>query len=271
MKHYFITYGDDNYTKSKKRILAEAKATGKFDELYAFGPENLMKETLTNPLMQYKRGGGYWIWKADIVLQTLKKMEYGDILVYVDSGCSLFKSDEWDKYFSSLHSKKMLVFRINSIVKSYTKKSLLEKFESNGKYFANYYQLAAGVFFVKKTNETIKFFKEWRDQLTLENVLDVSEEELKYQKKEFVEHRHDQSVFTCLVYRHTPEGWIDVRWNNFDKKIKGQAIWVSRYSDNEDRSKGELKGVKLIAKRYCILPSRSIRQYLLGVLNTMSL
>ena len=31
-----------------------------------------------------KRGGGYWIWKFDIILNKLKQINNGDFLVYID-------------------------------------------------------------------------------------------------------------------------------------------------------------------------------------------
>ena len=39
-----------------------------------------------------KRGGGYWIWKLDIIKQAFSKIKENDIIVYLDSGCTLNKS-----------------------------------------------------------------------------------------------------------------------------------------------------------------------------------
>ena len=46
--------------------------------------EIALKNYLKNP-----RGSGYWIWKSQIILQTLEKMEKNDMLIYIDSGSTL--------------------------------------------------------------------------------------------------------------------------------------------------------------------------------------
>jgi hypothetical protein len=50
-------------------------------------------------LFSYKRGGGYYCWKADILLQQLDKSNEGDIIVYCDAGCTVEKSGR-DLFFS---------------------------------------------------------------------------------------------------------------------------------------------------------------------------
>lgn len=124
MRRYFITYGNKAYSDSKKRILDEALHTGVFDETFAYGPEDLSLSTLKSPLMQYQRGGGYWIWKPDIIFKTLSRTGNDDIVVYADSGCSLFPSVEWDDYFKLLEKYDILVFRLNCINKNIRRKRL---------------------------------------------------------------------------------------------------------------------------------------------------
>ena len=59
----FISYGDIVFQKSLKRIVKEAKSLKIFDKVIAYTPTDLPKEIMQSPLMQYKRGGGYWLWK----------------------------------------------------------------------------------------------------------------------------------------------------------------------------------------------------------------
>ena len=35
------------------------------------------------------RGFGYWIWKPQVILQSLRMMDKGDVLLYADAGCVL--------------------------------------------------------------------------------------------------------------------------------------------------------------------------------------
>jgi hypothetical protein len=49
----------------------------------AIGPADLMaefKKKFEN-LLKLPHGGGYWIWKYDVIEQTLEEMKEGDFLV----------------------------------------------------------------------------------------------------------------------------------------------------------------------------------------------
>ena len=62
---HFITYGNKNFEKSKKRIATEAKNTGWFKSIMAFGPKDIAPAFSNEfkDILKMKRGGGYWIWK----------------------------------------------------------------------------------------------------------------------------------------------------------------------------------------------------------------
>jgi hypothetical protein len=93
---HFRTYADERFVKSKRRILQEANETGWFKTVQGLGPEDL-SESFRNrfrEILELKRGGGYWIWKYAVIEQTLKEMEDGDFLVYLDAGSSINKGGE---------------------------------------------------------------------------------------------------------------------------------------------------------------------------------
>ena len=73
-----------------KRIGNQALKLGIFDEVLLFTPDKLPGYIKSSPLMQYKRGGGYWIWKSAIMWETLQMYDEGTFVVYADAGCSLF-------------------------------------------------------------------------------------------------------------------------------------------------------------------------------------
>ncbi|WP_233904163.1 hypothetical protein [Segatella copri] len=270
MRRYFITYGNKAYSDSKKRILDEALQTGVFDETSAYGPEDLSASTLKSPLMQYQRGGGYWIWKPDIIYQTLSRTDNDDIVVYADSGCSLFPSIEWDDYFGLLGKYDILVFRLNCINKKYTKKKVIDDYiPINGKWWGSYYQIAATVIILKKTAFSVSFINEWKRLCTFDNIFDVSVDEKICQCHGFVEHRHDQSILTALVYKYFRSGKIHISWNHFENRDKGQCIWSSRISNDGQRNhKTEMNGGKMLLKKYILQPIRTFRQKIYEFINS---
>lgn len=271
MKKYFITYGNELYSKSKERIIEQAKGTGEFDVLKAYNPSDLTEQTLNNPLIKEVKGGGFWIWKPDIIYQTLGEMDNGDILVYLDAGSTLSPSKEWDYYFKLLDNYEMIAFRINNKVGQYTKRSLLNKFKIyNGKYWHQYYQIQAQII-LRKSDNTMNFIKEWMEACTYDNIFDVSKGDLKKQLPGFIAHRHDQSLYTALVYKYLNEGWIKVIWNRSNKRYYDQAFWSSRMSDVDIRNSGTTNKYRRILSRFILNPLRSFKQYFWQYINKITM
>ncbi len=91
MKTWLVTFADGAaYTST--RLVAQARASGYFDEIRAWGPADFdptfwrtHRAFLFNP----QRGYGLWVWKFYFAQRVLKEMRRGDVLVYMDSGSTL--------------------------------------------------------------------------------------------------------------------------------------------------------------------------------------
>jgi hypothetical protein len=88
---HFITFANENYKRAKHRLLYEARCTGWFHSVTGYGPSDLKWPFRQHfeAILKQKRGGGYWIWKLPIFEQSLERMDDGDFLVYLDSGCEI--------------------------------------------------------------------------------------------------------------------------------------------------------------------------------------
>ena len=66
---HFITYADHKYEKSRKRILNEAEKFGVFKTIKGYTPNDLTFEFSNKfrDVLCLPRGGGFWIWKYDIM------------------------------------------------------------------------------------------------------------------------------------------------------------------------------------------------------------
>ena len=42
----------------------------------------------------YPKGFGYWIWKPRIVNDNIRKIDVGDILIYLDCRCNIYKNKD---------------------------------------------------------------------------------------------------------------------------------------------------------------------------------
>jgi len=91
-KIHFITYGSDHrWIYALDRIAHEAKKCGVFDSITRYTPGMLDPDFAERyaPVLAQPRGGGYWIWKPQIIRQKLDEVGDGDVVVYADAGCRL--------------------------------------------------------------------------------------------------------------------------------------------------------------------------------------
>lgn len=245
---WFITYGDDRFVAAKSKIVEEAKATGVFDKIVSYGNKDLSEDLLKTDVIKISRGGGLWSWKPDVIWSTMQQAKDGDIIVYCDSGCSLQKSKEWDYYFKKLNSFDLIAQRLRKRTDRWTRKELLSYFKSNGKEWEKCYQYQATVVIMVNSPFSRKFVKEWRDLMIdhPEFVMDVTQKERVNQHKSFKENRHDQAIFSALIYKYRHKSNtrknIYTKWEHiedYDFLFK-QAIRATRLRQGELESKGKI-------------------------------
>lgn len=233
----FLTYGDSDFYLSKNIIKQEVKKIRVFDKIIAIGPNDIPELYRQSSLMEYKKGGGYWIWKPYIIYQTLLNLKEGDIVVYADAGCEMLDSYKWEYYFSFLEKNSVLLFEYdksinygwgenkdwrNSVKASdWTKKKTLDYFynENDVLKYSDINIILAGVIFCKKDENSILFFKGIFEIMknNPDLVLDPVYDELKEQYKGFIEHRHDQSIITFFAHCYKSRFNINILTEEFEK------------------------------------------------------
>lgn len=91
-RKYFLSFCDSRMFSSMQRIYFQAKNMNIYDIITVHNENNLdadFVKKFKNKIVFGSKGFGYWVWKPQIILQTFRYMEYGDILNYCDIGCWL--------------------------------------------------------------------------------------------------------------------------------------------------------------------------------------
>ncbi|MBR4351627.1 MAG: hypothetical protein IKQ01_01000 [Bacteroidales bacterium] len=240
MKKIFIAYADAALAYSLKRIGRQARRLQIFDEVILYTPADLSEEIKAHPLMQYSRGGGYWIWKPWLIQKTLRDHTPGDVVAYADAGSTLRKSTEWERLFGLMERYDTLCFQYaenvpefaywgNSCtrIKYWTKKRALT-------YLDNYFQdtgyrenckIMGGLLFMKNPDNSL--LRKWLD-ISLnhpELIVDPTEEEMKDQEPGFAYHKHEQSFLTALAYYDRTVCMIP---ETYEKYAPDTFAWASR-------------------------------------------
>lgn len=263
MKHIFITYGDTGYEAAKAKIVQEAKRTGEFEEIHAYGREDLSDELLASDIIKIKRGGGLWSWKPDVILSTMEKHQKGDALVYCDAGCSLYPSREWSKIWKRLENHDIIAQRIFQRTSDWTRREIIEYFSTNKKGWLSKCQYSATIIIII-SDFTLQFVREWRD-LMIEHphfAMDVPDEKIKEQMPGFKENRHDQAIYSALIYKYLSDSStkqkICTQWEHFEDldPFRKQAIRATRLrqGEQETTSHKRMAIIKRIIKDFCLKP-----------------
>lgn len=242
MKKTFLTYADKNFRKSAKRLKNEAKSIGMFDEIIVSTPKKLPNAVKNHPVFAFSKGGGYWIWKAYIIHETLLKMNFGDILCYSDAGSVLYANSKWNEYIDLLSKKDGVFFQYQNKkydwgypnLELWIKNNTLSYFNTINTNDDWYKQpkFWAGLFFIKKTPNTLSFFDDWYKIMSLKPELLVDEFGVEKQNKfnQCIEHRHDQAILSSMLLTYRDLNFEHIPEDSEDKR-KGQFVWAARLKD----------------------------------------
>ena len=236
MKKVLISYGDHNYEESLERIKREATSLGIFDEIFLY-TDKMLPANFSSYTKQYSRGGGYWLWKPWIIHHTLEKLDEGDIVVYVDAGCTLLKHKDWEYYFNQLKQKEAVFFIATGKNKKWCKQAVFNYFNPHNHLWKFANQIQATFLIIKKTtsNNVINHWNELaRKRADL--FIDVPKDEVKKEANAFKEHRHDQSVLTgCICFSKSLNNYCFLSEKMEKRYRNGQAVLASRISSDVAR------------------------------------
>jgi hypothetical protein len=207
-KSIFVTFGAgrSGWIGAAKRITAEANKTGLFDfcfnldeqwlqtwdpEIYEIG----LKLRKSHP----SRGFGYWTWKPSVLLWARLNFPNHQI-VYVDAGSQISHTNSFELQKLLLKVKQngqLAWFLPNHPEFHWTKSELLRKLKLPVS-ILNTAQVQSGFIAFESSATRIEFFTEFRNFAVMEEGFFFSDLIKLSQDLKFKEHRHDQSVFSCL-------------------------------------------------------------------------
>ena len=208
-KIHFITYGNENFLNAKKRLYNEANATGWFDTITSYGPEDLdndFKEKFKH-ILEQPRIGGYGIWRPYIIKQKLNEINDNDILIYLDAGCSINPDgkNRFNEYVEMVNNSNegIISFQMPHLEKIWTTKQIFHYFNAdlNGE-IANSGQILDGILIMKKNKNIVNINNIWYNVIYDNPLLFTDHYNKVNQESYFRDNRHEQSVFSVIRKIH---------------------------------------------------------------------
>lgn len=225
MRKILVTFGDSRLHRSLIRFRKQADSLNFYDSIYCFNEAGLdpdFIETFKEQLIPGSRGYGYWSWKPQIILQVLRKMEFGDILQYTDVGCHLNTNGilRLYDYFEYADASPMGILAFQAKMPEpplkhdgrklfdqrdymYVKGDLIDYFGvRKSPEVINSYSIGATAFFIKKTKESVDFVEEWLSIVRKNFTYIDNTQSTSPNFEGFIEHRHDQAIFSMLAKKY---------------------------------------------------------------------
>ena len=197
----FLSFGSTAYTHSLARIRSQALVCP-FNAVICVSEDDLKSipefwDKHGSFIESNPRGFGYWIWKSYLTWKTLRDMPFGDVLVYADAGCTLHpNTDAYNELFKAIkESDGIAAGTLNYPEHKYCKMDLAIALSAKQHIHTN--QLHATFFALKQTPANVLLAKQWYDTMCEYHLIDDSPS-VEPNTSDFIEHRHDQSVFSLL-------------------------------------------------------------------------
>jgi hypothetical protein len=237
----FLTFGNKSYHKQVERISLEAKEIGIFDRIISLTEKEVLNDSNLcqdnrDFILDGKngRGFGYWLWKPYIIMNTLGKMNENDFLIYVDSGCTINANGRQRilEYLEILNCNKyeygILSFQLNHLPEiRYTKRALFTYLNTDN-YDMMSGQCMATVIIMKKNVHSLQIVNEWYRIASIGNLIN-DDKGCDEEYNTFIDHRHDQSIFSLLVKKYgsikiADETYFSPDWTRGEKF----PFWATR-------------------------------------------
>lgn len=201
---YFISYADEKYAEIQKKRTAEFAEKKYFDTQFMFTRDWLVKEPFYEEhkeILDAPRGGGFCCWKPYILLETIKTVEPGDIILYLDVSDEIKgDKDEFRKLLTDLTNEHDIVLTSGKYKnKQYTKNHVFEAMNATGPEFREAIQLECGIILLKASLNTYDLMTEYLYWCTQKDVIDDT---LGAECPDFIDVRYDQSVLSIMAIQH---------------------------------------------------------------------
>lgn len=201
-KIHVINFASDGYEPARRLNTKTAYKKGG-DIVHEYTIHDIDREFAEKNklILQQKRGCGYWLWKPYFIYKVLLSADENDWIVYSDSG--MYYRRDMKQYIKQLERKDIsfITCITKFIEKAYTKRDVFIELNCDTEKYTDSKQKAGGAMFIKNTTVNQKVVKEWLDNA--QNYHWITDEASEFPNyEEFVDHRHDQSLFSLLSKKH---------------------------------------------------------------------
>jgi len=212
-----VTYSADNMTISRKLCVESLRKHGA-NEVFEFENKDIDEPFYKNNkkilYTEFCEGGsrpcnGYWLQKPYFINRVMLEAWDGDYVVYCDAGVEIINDLS---HIINVMDQDIFLFTNGLQHADWCKADVMQAI--NGKQIEHSYnQVQASALFIRVTDFSRKFIKEWLLWCQMPGMIDDSPSVIP-NHPEFAAHRYDQAIICCLAYKYklTLHWWPDKLW-----------------------------------------------------------
>lgn len=225
MKKYLLNYADKMYYNSQK-ICTEKAYESKFEKVFECNLSNLDTDFIqkNKSILSEARGAGYWLWKPYLINKVLEYLPKESYLFYLDSGAFFIKPVDSliNLMADQLEEHGVVLFETSKwcpngppwekcIEKNWTKGDVFHLLDVRDEISVTHTPQVNGATILLKTNDKSKnFVSEWLEISKRREALTDDPNIYLDNFEGFEEHRHDQSILSCLAKKYKKPIFEDI-------------------------------------------------------------
>ena len=252
---YLCSFASPDLNLSVKRFKNQSEKLNFYNGIKVFGLKDLSSEKQKQLSLFFKKGQkrlyGYSCWKPEIILKYLNEIPPESILQYSDIGCHFnFRGiKRLSDYIQITNKNNILSFKYNKpdfnfkenfkfqiyYEYQYTKADTWKYFKvDQDSEILKTEQIWSGTMFFKNNSYVKNFLNEWANVCKISKLIDDSES-VEPNHSNFIEHRHDQSIFSIMckkenIYNLSASEceWAELENKRSWEHLINYPIWAKR-------------------------------------------
>lgn len=233
-KRILLNYANNGFYESQTKNSQCGLMAG-FNIVYQMRRENIDSQFYENnkEILDCPRGAGYWIWKYYFQDRILSTMTEHDILMYADSGSNFIRNTE--PLFDAVRKDKkgIIAFMIPDrpdyhMERKWTKREVFSYFGVDDlpiekqNCIKNTPQIQATFRIMRGTEFAKQFTKKCLEHACIKHLVDDTLSVV--QEEGFMEHRHDQSVWSLMCKLNDVTCMDDIsQWGHRWRSMHGKS------------------------------------------------
>jgi len=203
MKLHLLTYADDMFKPMQNMLVEHSKSIGIFDTIYTRNRSHLIETDFYKKnqyILDKKQGGGLCAWKPYYILDTLARMDQGDILLYIDSADWIENGENLKSQLLDFMADKSIILTAGAFPnRMYTKRDCFVKMGCDSPEYWDSIQIEAGIVVVKNDDYAKKILLEWLSWCQVPEVITMDKNICGlHNHPEFQDIRYDQSILSLV-------------------------------------------------------------------------